>query len=155
MIFFVGVLLGVMIYFFLDVDLGEMYLNDDITIKEIFINNFIYFLVSILGFLSIGIVNIGLLIINGGMIGFFFAHCLKSNQLLKFFLYLGPHAVLEILVLILTSAFSFYTVVFAYKRIIKKQKIKGNLIKRFLLTFFLSCVLLFIAAVIETYFKPF
>ena len=56
MIFFVGVLLGVMIYFFLDVDLGEMYLNDDITIKEIFINNFIYFLVSILGFLSIGIV---------------------------------------------------------------------------------------------------
>ncbi|RQM99717.1 hypothetical protein COR53_02100 [Staphylococcus pettenkoferi] len=144
-----------MIYFFLDVDLGEMYLNDDINIKEIFANNFIYFLVSILGFLSLGIVNVGLLIINGGMIGFFFAHCLKSNQLLKFFLYLGPHALFEILVLILTSTFSFYTIVFAYKRIINKEKIKVNLIKRFLLTFLLSCFLLFIAAIIETYFKPF
>ncbi|WP_353505253.1 stage II sporulation protein M [Staphylococcus sp. Marseille-Q5304] len=152
--FFIGILIGVMLYYFSGINLGHMYLNNDLNFIDILLNNLLYFSISTFGFLTLGLANVFLLLLNGALIGFIFAHCFKTNQLLHACIYLVPHGILEICVLILTSTFSYYIILVGYNRFIKKDSAKSHIIKFFTFTIGVSIFLLIIAATIETYFKP-
>lgn len=106
MVLIIGGLLGCLVYYLLNIDLGKMIVAQDLNLQEIFFHNLIYFFSAIFGFLTLGLLNIGMLLINSGMLGFFIAHGIYSNQLKSILLVLAPHAIFEILALLIASTFS-------------------------------------------------
>ncbi|MCL7539844.1 hypothetical protein M8394_14070, partial [Staphylococcus aureus] len=70
--------MGCLVYYLLNIDLGKMIVAQDLNLQEIFFHNLIYFFSAIFGFLTLGLLNIGMLLINSGMLGFFIAHGIYS-----------------------------------------------------------------------------
>lgn len=138
-------------YYVAGVDLGKMNINENIEIKEIFMNNIFYFLAAMFGFLSLGIANIIILLINGGMIGFFLAHGFKSHQFINVLLALAPHSIFEILSLLIASTYSYFILWFLYQKIFKKNKINIHFIKLTILTIIVIIILTFTGSIIEKY----
>lgn len=70
LVLIIGGLLGCLVYYLLNIDLGKMIVAQDLNLQEIFFHNLIYFFSAIFGFLTLGLLNIGMLLINSGMLGF-------------------------------------------------------------------------------------
>ncbi|WP_394356898.1 stage II sporulation protein M [Staphylococcus simulans] len=150
-ILFSGLLIGILVYYALDLDLGKMKINNDIKISSIFLNNLLYFMICMFGFVTIGLANITILLINGGLIGFFLAHGMKTNQFLDVFLALAPHSIIEIICLLISSTYSYIILIVIYKRIFNKQKIPINLLKLTTYTFIGIVLLTYIGSLVEKY----
>ncbi|AWQ70414.1 hypothetical protein CSB84_0202 [Staphylococcus aureus] len=136
-----------MVYYLLNIDLGKMIVAQDLNLQEIFFHNLIYFFSAIFGFLTLGLLNIGMLLINSGMLGFFIAHGIYSNQLKSILLVLAPHAIFEILALLIASTFSLGFLSYLYQRMVKKNKMFHN----FVTTIITVIVLTIIASLLEVY----
>ncbi|PAH52029.1 hypothetical protein APW03_06680, partial [Staphylococcus aureus] len=106
---------------------------------------------AIFGFLTLGLLNIGMLLINSGMLGFFIAHGIYSNQLKSILLVLAPHAIFEILALLIASTFSLGFLSYLYQRMVKKNKIKNKMFHNFVTTIITVIVLTIIASLLEVY----
>ncbi|HHW7840854.1 stage II sporulation protein M [Staphylococcus aureus] len=143
----IGGLLGCLVYYLLNIDLGKMIVAQDLNLQEIFFHNLIYFFSAIFGFLTLGLLNIGMLLINSGMLGFFIAHGIYSNQLKSILLVLAPHAIFEILALLIASTFSLGFLSYLYQRMVKKNKMFHN----FVTTIITVIVLTIIASLLEVY----
>lgn len=142
----IGGLLGCLVYYLLNIDLGKMIVAQDLNLQEIFFHNLIYFFSAIFGFLTLG-----LLLINSGMLGFFIAHGIYSNQLKSILLVLAPHAIFEILALLIASTFSLGFLSYLYQRMVKKNKIKNKMFHNFVTTIITVIVLTIIASLLEVY----
>ncbi|MEB8151649.1 stage II sporulation protein M [Staphylococcus xylosus] len=147
----IGFLIGVLLYYFLEIDLGKMTLSENLNIQDIFIHNSIYFLIAILGFITLGVVNVIMLILNAAIIGFFIAHGFKSNQVIEIVLALAPHSIFEISALLIASTFSLGYMSYIYKKLIKKRKIETKIYKHFIIVILLVLILTFIASLAEKY----
>ncbi|HCY3155998.1 TPA: stage II sporulation protein M [Staphylococcus aureus] len=143
----IGGLLGCLVYYLLNIDLGKMIVAQDLNLQEIFFHNLIYFFSAIFGFLTLGLLNIGMLLINSGMLGFFIAHGIYSNQLKSILLVLAPHAIFEILALLIASTFSLGFLSYLYQKMVKKNKMFHN----FVTTIITVIVLTIIASLLEVY----
>ncbi|ONH14384.1 hypothetical protein BMF31_10915 [Staphylococcus aureus] len=139
--------MGCLVYYLLNIDLGKMIVAQDLNLQEIFFHNLIYFFSAIFGFLTLGLLNIGMLLINSGMLGFFIAHGIYSNQLKSILLVLAPHAIFEILALLIASTFSLGFLSYLYQRMVKKNKMFHN----FVTTIITVIVLTIIASLLEVY----
>ncbi|HDD7076625.1 TPA: stage II sporulation protein M [Staphylococcus aureus] len=140
----IGGLLGCLVYYLLNIDLGKMIVAQDLNLQEIFFHNLIYFFSAIFGFLTLGLLNIG-------MLGFFIAHGIYSNQLKSILLVLAPHAIFEILALLIASTFSLGFLSYLYQRMVKKNKIKNKMFHNFVTTIITVIVLTIIASLLEVY----
>ncbi|MGC7622773.1 stage II sporulation protein M [Staphylococcus epidermidis] len=147
----IGLLIGILAYYALDIDLGKMQINKNIQVSSIFLNNFIYFMICMFGFLTIGVANVLMLLINGGLIGFFLAHGMKSNQLLNVFLALAPHSIIEISCLLIASTYSYIIIWLIYIKFFKKQKSHINVLKLTIYTFISVVFLTFLGSLVEKY----
>ena len=135
----IGGLLGCLVYYLLNIDLGKMIVAQDLNLQEIFFHNLL------------GLLNIGMLLINSGMLGFFIAHGIYSNQLKSILLVLAPHAIFEILALLIASTFSLGFLSYLYQRMVKKNKIKNKMFHNFVTTIITVIVLTIIASLLEVY----
>ncbi|MCG1644100.1 stage II sporulation protein M [Staphylococcus epidermidis] len=97
-----------------------------------------WFIIYIFGFLSLGILNISMLIYNGGIIGFLIGYSIKTHQLIQLMLWLLPHGIFEITSLIITNGYSFFILVYLYKSIIKEFNVINKKLKLFLISILLK-----------------
>nr|WP_245173722.1 stage II sporulation protein M [Staphylococcus chromogenes] len=147
----VGFLIGILLYYFLGVDLGKAVISEDLNVKDLFVHNLTYFIIAVFGFLSLGILNVVMIFLNSAIIGFFIAHGIKSGQTIKVILALAPHSVFEIGALLIASTFSLGYISYLYNKFIKKREIKTKIYRDFVLVILLVLILTLVAALIEKY----
>ncbi|EGQ2712991.1 stage II sporulation protein M [Staphylococcus pseudintermedius] len=143
--------MGILLYYFLDVDLGKAMISEDLNVKDLFIHNFTYFIIAIFGFLFLGTLNVVMILLNAAILGFFIAHGIKSDQVIQVILALAPHSILEIAALLIASTFSLGYISYLYNKFIKKKKIETKIHRDFAITILLVLILTLVAALIEKY----
>ncbi|MFW3537044.1 stage II sporulation protein M [Staphylococcus caprae] len=143
------ILLGILLYYFLDINMGKTMVDNSLEFGEIFSHNILYFFIAFLGFLTLGVANVLLLIINGLIIGFYIGNSIHNDQFIFTMLNLLPHGVFELLALLIASTYSFYMISYSYNLLFKKEKISHNIGKITGFTAILILTLTILAAIIE------
>ncbi|WP_420822120.1 stage II sporulation protein M [Staphylococcus cornubiensis] len=129
----------------------ELELNTNLSVIELFFHNYIWFIIFLFGFLTFGIINVSMILYNGGVIGFLIGYSLKTNQFMQLMLWLAPHGVFEISALIISNSFAFFVIYLFYSKVIREINIKSNIKNLFTNSFFLITILSLIAAFLEVY----
>ncbi|MDH8928344.1 stage II sporulation protein M [Staphylococcus epidermidis] len=149
--FLIGILMGILIGVFSLNAPDKLKLNTDLNVTALFCHNYMWFIIYIFGFLSLGILNISMLIYNGGIIGFLIGYSIKTHQLIQLMLWLLPHGIFEITSLIITNGYSFFILVYLYKSIIKEFNVINKKLKLFLISILLTTIFTIVASFLEVY----
>ncbi|HDR4557480.1 hypothetical protein CN917_26030 [Bacillus thuringiensis] len=150
LIYFGTVLFGVFSYFIVPYDLGEMGINTKTNWLEYFIHNGTINLIIIFSFLSLGLITVGSLLLNGIVMGYMFGHAIQTNAVMKFLLLLAPHGIIEIPTAWLASAVSFFIISYTIKKIKNKEKIDFKFLIFTILKYtIITEILILIAGIIE------
>ncbi len=121
----------------------------------IFINNASKMLFSILLGPLLGIAPLAFLLINGFVLGVFAHIQIVENGLLFIIAGLTPHGIIELPMLIISSAIGIRLGHEAFRTILgRPSDLKGELIKGLKLFLYVLLPLIFIASVIETFITP-
>lgn len=150
-LFVIGIVSGIVLSYVILQKPEKLELNTELSAIELFFHNYVWFIVFLFGFLTFGIINISMLLYNGGVIGFLIGYSLKTKQFLQLVVWLAPHGIFEILALIISNGFTFFIIYFFYLKIIKEIEIKVKIKVMFTSSFFLITIVSIIASLLEVY----
>lgn len=119
---------------------------------EIFINNSYISLISIVGIISLGLISVILLFINGFYLGSALHYSIDNSGILYTVKILLPHSIIEIPSILLSTSIGFILILY----IIKKSHFKNNFRFTYYIKYILVCapiilIINLIAALIEVF----
>lgn len=150
-LFVIGIVSGVILSYIFLQNPSKLELNTNLSAVELFSHNYVWFIIFLFGFLTFGIINISMLLYNGGVIGFLIGYSLKTKQFIQLIIWLAPHGVFEILALIISNGFAFFILYFFYLKIIKEVKTNIKIKFLFIRSLLLITIFSIIASLLEVY----
>jgi len=122
---------------------------------SVFSNNFRASLLLIIGgLISFGVITITYLILNGITIGNVIYIDSAHNGLLHTFFLIVPHGIFEIPAIIISSLVGVQVAIIVIDALRKETKSSKVYIRRIIMLFIISTMLLFIGSIVESYITP-
>lgn len=127
-------------------------------INTVSLNSIYIFIIWILGFTIIGIPIIILIYFFKTFILGFSISILISNFKIKgilySFIYLFPHVIINLMLIILLSIISIYVSTLIYKSVFKKKKINYNILKKYVIILFVFLFITILTSLYEVILLP-
>jgi len=128
------------------------YIQDETSynVMDIFINNTIISIVMFLGVFSLGLINLGLAVINGFNVGSLMQFVTKNMDYSEIMWNIIPHGIFEIPSIIISTSIGFIPAILLIQKAHRKHKINYMLYVKYVGVLFLVVLLLnIIAAIVE------